>query len=242
MFEFAKKPLQFKAIHSNGFSLYKSSFSKIWYFVTITALLNLISGYVNTKIYPISQISDFHALNEQGKMILAGLNLVDFIVSIYCMALVIIKMYDSNSIKKTNANIFKLAWNKLFTLTLFKLFFLLTFVIGMLLFFIPSIVSIVFFAFAPLLILIEDKGFFKSILESCKLVYGNWWRTLGIFTPIGLIFLSLTLLQMFLAKAYSNSVILLCLYAIVSIAFLPFICSILLVQFNDLNLRKIKND
>lgn len=240
MFEFAKEPLALKNVYSDSFKLYKTSFLKTWYLIAITALITFVVGYVNYKYYPVVKIEDFGLLSEKQKAIFAGLTLVDFVASIYFFAIVLCKMHYFYHNTYLQENVFKLVWHRLFSLTIFKLFFIFMMFIGVLVLFIPSIISAVFFLFAFLFIVLEKQGFFRAIASSCKLVYGNWWRTLVAFIPLGIASVCSFGLQMIASKANVDKTALFFVEMLLSIVFLPLMFSFILVQFNDLKLRKAK--
>lgn len=125
--------------------------------------------------------------------------------------------------------------------------FILSVAIGFVLLIVPgAILSVSFFLYGPLIIL-ERRGVSDSLLESFRLVQGNWWHTaiiqtlgFGAMLLIAGVFLwMLDLLVSALAlEAHSVAVIEVAAAAAVAIATTPFGIILMLEIYRDLKVRR----
>jgi len=114
--------------------------------------------------------------------------------------------------------------------------YMAAFSVGLVAFVIPGIFVAILLVFYAPLIIFDDVGIMDSFKESAGLVWGNWWRTVGVIFVPGLIILFASLLLSFpLAKFpfafWAASV------AMNALLALLIYCAVL-VQFNNLKLIK----
>lgn len=94
--------------------------------------------------------------------------------------------------------------------------------------------------FFNLFILFENGKIIQSIKESIKLVWGNWWRTFGaILVPVIIIFIVIQIVNFLVGLVMprvgiANNIANLCVLTVLY----PWFNSLILVQFNDLKLRR----
>ena len=110
-------------------------------------------------------------------------------------------------------------------------------VTGLFLFIIPGIFIGILFIFSLLFVLFEDSGWLSAIKRSCKLVWGNWWRTFAvIIAPALLLVVIQNVISLIIGIHYIWINILV--ISLVMSALKPYFDAVLLVQFNDLKLRE----
>jgi hypothetical protein len=94
--------------------------------------------------------------------------------------------------------------------------------------------------FFNLFILFGNAKIIQSIKESIKLVWGNWWRTFGvILVPVIVIFIAIQIMNFLVGLVMpkvgiANNITNLCVLTLLY----PWFNSLILVQFNDLKLRR----
>jgi len=110
---------------------------------------------------------------------------------------------------------------------------------------IPGVVIGVYFAFSYLLVVITDKGIIESIRESCRLVSGNFWHTLGALVLIGLTYIVLAFalafllgLLAFVLEPVVKENLYIVMSSVVIVILYPFFTTCLLAVLYDLQNRK----
>jgi hypothetical protein len=99
------------------------------------------------------------------------------------------------------------------------------------------------------IILIENNGILNSLRKSSFLVWGNWWRTFQVqITPWIIYIVLLIVLQMlhirvdiYFIESNSPTFLATLIHILILALFLPWAGSLMLVQLNDLELRKVIN-
>ncbi len=131
------------------------------------------------------------------------------------------------------------------------LIYLVAYVVGSILLVIPAIIVWVFCFFFMPAVVIDNHGPWQGIKQSCRLVWGNWWRTLGLLIVLklcmGVAMLVLSLLTMFLLFLLDfplgnwgtvvNIIEAAC-YLAIGTMVAPFEINIQLILYKDLKLRK----
>jgi len=112
--------------------------------------------------------------------------------------------------------------------------------LGYVFFIVPGVILSVSTAFYIYFIVIESLGAYESLKASHKLVWGNWWRTLVIFTiPFAgaiVLYLGIGFILAFVIPKHSFIPSLINL--VLSAFTLPYFFTLGFVQFNDLKLRQ----
>lgn len=112
-------------------------------------------------------------------------------------------------------------------------------VVGYLLLLIPGIVLTLSMSFFIYFIGLESKSAYASLRASHSLVWGHWWRTLGVYMAPGIVFIVLiSTLGFVFALLTPNSLISAIAVQLFSVLITPYFFSLGYVQFHDLKLRK----
>lgn len=236
MFTFATKQSPIVKLWGDGLILYKSAFLKIWY---ILLALMLISGLLQYAISLVSLdnlMNTKHGINRDA--IFLGLTTaVSLMVQFYCIGLIFNRIYNVGlgaDLKLSKA--MKLIRSKYWSLcsTAAAVFALV--LLGIILLIIPGIFLGVALMFSVPVIICQDTTAWKAITISFKLVWGHWWRTVGVFFPI--FFIQILYTSILVGVVHKNSLILDIVNILVSTFFSSLLYAFILVQFNDLKLRK----
>lgn len=292
MFKYADQPLSISKIWKSGFSLYKTTLTKIWYLalileIIITGNLIIINSFFSKtalQTYPRITIAlgivalvvvlligvYFHQLplhrihqlattpNEplknsfkiaRQKYWIYALNITYFflicLAMIVASIIIVLSVFLIVSLLLLLIKIFAPAFvtwllnSKIPLITLVTIFALPLSI----LLYCAYIIAALSFAFNLPLILFENSSAWSAIKTGLKLVWGKCWHILlGVFLPIFVISIPLTL-SYFLWMLYPQNKVFLEIYFITSIIMgtfllIPLYWSLILVQFNDLKLRK----
>ena len=127
-------------------------------------------------------------------------------------------------------------------------------VIGMILLLVPGLILMVSLALGTVLVVVEGKGPIQALTGSHKLVWGDWWRTVAIFS-VGFIIVIVAyfaiafvaaLILPFLGAAndpvLTGLLSVLIIGGLMSVLFLPYYVALLLSVYWDLKLRKEGGD
>lgn len=101
----------------------------------------------------------------------------------------------------TIAGSLKRGFSKIFPILFATIIYLIAVMIGSILLLIPGIILMLSMSLYTVAIILDNKGFFESIKFSHSLVWGNWWRTLTIFTVPLLLMMGLYFILMIIIGA-----------------------------------------
>jgi len=237
MFKFSDQPSTLSSIYAQSFSLYKYVFAKTWYFALINMAIIGVLKFITTQYIPITNPDSFSHLTHPQILVFVCLNFVALLIAIYFIGFIMHKMVAvTGYIAETNSSL--VIMRKWFTLTMSTFIVLLLITLGIYLFVLPAIFCAVLLSFYTPLILFDNKGAWGAVAGSCKLVWGNWWRTFAALIPAIFILLFYALLQQGLLKISSNVFFSFCAFAIFFTIFALLIYAFILVQYNDLKIRK----
>lgn len=249
MFMEASTPSSILTVWRNTLSLYKSIIAKTWPFIILIMLfIGLFQPQLDTLQSKKTTNADIIAhLQQQPKtvMILIALALT-FLMLLwaYTNNVLLKRIYDLS--KDQNAPL-KIALttvlHKFFILLIATIIVFALAALGFIALALPGIFIMTMLFFTTPFILFDNMGLFKSLSESCKLVWGNWWRTfLIIFVP----FLALSLLFNAFTIFLTNAAKLPLLADVMDGVLFGFLSSLIqtlvVVQFHDLKLRKAQKN
>lgn len=245
MFKFADKPLDFADIVKSGIELYRFTLKDVWYLVLANMVLFAIIYGVLNYFVPIMPSAMSNAqvssLTTSQVILMWVCDILIFLVSAFFFSLVMHRMFTlgKGDVAVTLMNSVDVIKKKYLVLVAVTFIFFVTFLIGAILLLIPGIVVAIFLAFCVPLVLFDDVKIFVSLKESVLLVWGNWWRTFAALFPVVAALLLLNLVAQFLFAIVSRNIFFLSLVnAVVMTAFQSAVYAFVLVQFNDLKLRK----
>lgn len=181
----------------------------------------------------------FKALSFGALAIIFLLILVSAILHLWSQSalLCVIKDREENIGVKES---FRQGWNKI--VSLFWVYLLSEFVIvvGLFLFFVPGLIFLIWFIFAPIVLIVENKKGFSALLASKEYVKGNWsgvfWRFLIFLVLVWVVLLAMSSILDFIGVGNINKINLYACY----ILFTPFSLIYLFLIYE--NLKKIKTD
>jgi len=244
MFKFDDNKLSVAEIWQSTFGLYKQTFSKVWYLVLIMMLIgsipNFFLGQAKTPLITSGMVIF---------LILSG------ILGLYLSAIILHRIYNlitDPNFKLRDSLIYALSRYLIILASVLAIYFILLMSFAILLLPIavfPHQLAIlligiwgIFAIFVVFLlmfnipyILFEEEGWITALKSSFKLVWGNWWRTFAVFLAPFLILIIIQILTQTLIKhVWANVAV----TSLVMVLFVPFLQSLILVQFKDLKLRQ----
>lgn len=238
MFTFATKQSSIVKLWGEGFTLYRDAFLKIWYILLILMLISGLLQYA-IKLVPLDNLMNTkHGINRDA-IFLGLITAVSLMVQFYCIGLIFNRIYNVGlgaDLKLSKA--MKLIRSKYWSLcsTTAAVFALV--LLGILLLVIPGIFLGIALMFSIPVVICQDTTAWKAITTSFKLVWGHWWRTVAVFSPI--FFIQMLYTSILVWVAHKNSLALNVVNILVSTLFSSLLYAFILVQFNDLKLRANK--
>ena len=241
MFKFAGNKLMIGEIWHNGFALYKQTFAKVWFLVLIIMLVSSVPSMLHI---------DPHTLKAGHIGALVLLLIAILLIALFLSATILDRIQNlvsdahyhiSASLRYVLSKYLILLVSVLAAycviLFAFVVFVLLSNILGTIALAIWALFAIfilISFMFAVPLILFDHKGCIEALKASYKLVWGNWWRTFFILAvPMFIMFTAEALVQTLI----KNLVVTNLLIAVIGLIVIPYVQSLILVQFNDLKLR-----
>jgi hypothetical protein len=232
MSRFANSHLTITKVWRNAFGLYKKSLAKTWYPAALIVFFTLVS--VITVNY-----SGSKTFSNQFVFIILTISLavILFMVAGYCSALLLHLIYGVGKGKKASIRA-----SILWVPKKYVRFFITMVIIGLLsslasLFLvIPGMIVFALLAFAQPLILFENKKIGAALKGSIKLTRKNFWRTMIVMAPVLLLTYVISL-NLNVAAMLGNWKTLILFVAMLTIVY-PLLYCCILVQFNDLKIRK----
>jgi hypothetical protein len=229
MFTFATQPLRIPQILKESLKLYRASIRQLWYWAL---LISVISSVLNT-FFPVY-------IPEHGFSVLGLiLMLVDFLASIFVLIIMIHRAQAVGMQQRVSLiDSLKLARKKL--LITFAAFIIVTIIVILtsFAFIIPGIYFFIMFVFYSPAIVIDNTGVFPSMKQSIQLVHKNWFRTFTLFLIPFLVSVVLLSLLGLISEALWYTVLISVVFGMI---FMPYYTTTLLVQYNDLKLRRELN-
>ncbi|KPJ67910.1 MAG: hypothetical protein AMJ43_02930 [Coxiella sp. DG_40] len=239
MFEFSKKKLNIPEIWVASFELYKQTLSKIWYLAFI--LIFTLLGCFNTVLK--THVSDQTLKHVQKPIFhLSPISVICYVIGmvigLFLISVILHRMYNLVTDPK-----YSLQKSIYFVLSKYLIIFSCVLVVyiatvgGFLLFVVPGVFIGVLFMFSLFVVLFEDAGWLSAIKRSCKLVWGNWWRTFAVIIFPALILVVIQNVIVLIIGVHYIWINILVVSLVMS-GLKPYFDAVLLVQFNDLKLRE----
>ncbi|WP_347986102.1 hypothetical protein [Methylomonas sp. AM2-LC] len=243
----APQPVSIGKILDASFKLYRASFSKLLVFMLISASFQVIFGLLQMWLYKDQAQSPNLPLiiyNEHPVLMICVL----LISSIITFTLHVAIIYRINNLEHQQqdsiADALSFGFRKTPRLFLGYFLYILAVMIGTLLLIIPGIILMLSLSFFLYFVVLDSLKAYASLRASHRLIWGNWWRTLGVYTAPGVIMIVLIFSlggiiglvtggNIFVTQGISNFVM----------AFItPYFFTLGYVQFHDLKLRKSGSD
>lgn len=226
---FSDKKLTIKEVWLASLRLYSKTFSQVLpqtvVVGVITALLAWISTHINAK-----EMTTFNWISIFA-------NLIALLLIIYLSSVVLYRIYMiGNGQKITLLASFDFVWGRFFKIACGMLLGLSIGILGLLALILPGVFLFILLIMVQPLIMFDDKGCFTALKDSCKLVWGNWWRSFVVFFPVMVLNCAVSFALQFISN-HSNWWYGAIGSGLVAVFLYPLLFACLLIQFGDLKLR-----
>lgn len=241
MFKFSNKTLGLSEIWQGAFELYKETITKVWYI----SLAMMFVLYIDKVLFPAAK---YMPATAQGGMNPAFslphygvgsmlLSVVTSLISLFLLAVMLHRIDKLSEEPDAPAmDSVEHILGRYLTLVTATVVVFIPVMIGALLFVLPGVFIAVLVMFVPFNIIFNNDNWLEAIKKSFKLVWGNWWRTLGVIIVPGI---AIAIIQQIIASMFAFSPWLnLLVLAVIVAALNPYIYAVVLLQFNDLRLRQ----
>lgn len=205
MLELPQQPQSIGKVLDTGFAIARHSYKRILPLSILYALLTQLPALMMPSAPGVAAGNDPASLGT-GILIAVIISLFGGIIVYSAIIYRVDRIVHSDG-ASTGAAL-RVGLRKLLPLIGFGMLYMLAVSLGFVLLVIPGLILMVTLMFALPLIVVEDRGVFESFGQSHKLVWGNWWRTVGEFTVLMLIYLVPMILAAFIggfASALSGS-------------------------------------
>lgn len=226
---FSDSPSTYSKIWDTAVKLYKATFSKIWYLAAIVGFTISISSLASKQAVP-------SATSKTTWLIIAAA-VINIIIGVGVMNIAFHRIYSIGKDQK-NAFIdsFGAVIRKYLALIAVAVLTLAATMLGIVALIVPGVFIIVLLQFAQPIVLFENKSVFGSLIDSCKLVWGYWWFTFFVMFP--LIAIDYLFRYIINVNFIQNAGVYVSLYVVICAIYYPLFYSLVLVQYNELKLRK----
>jgi hypothetical protein len=187
MYQQPNAPQSIGGVLDSGFKLYRESLSQAYLLAAIAALVtapaNLLQPY-------------FATVGVTGLFGTPGLVIVAVVLAAVVTYAALIARIDAvaRGAPLPLGQALLLGVKRMGSMILCGLVTLIVVVVGLILFIIPGFIFMIWFVFAPIAVVIAQRGPIDSLGYSYAIVHGHWWRTAALFTIIGIVLMVVYLL------------------------------------------------
>lgn len=249
MFELSNTPQDMGRIFQQGIALGRLSFRRLFMFTSLIALSGMLrTGFLVWGAGDVPVDPDFmlHRFGEPHSWFIPAIALLTLLIYAFLYRR-IAATADGRTVSleaELRGALSVWPW-----LVLAGIAYGFSVLLGLVLFVVPGVILLLSLMFWDLGVIVDGKGPIETLNASHNLVWGHWWRTLGLLI---LIFLPLQVLQSIVAallgiggaaagdtwplgrEVFKQSVV----EMVSNAVFGPFIYSILFIYYRDLKLRK----
>ncbi len=251
---YAQEPQTIGKVLDNAFRLYKASFKKVVLFSFLYAFIVSTPEIIFSLVA--SEVPEFGATTDPVYWILFAITLI---IGIVFYNGFFFRMHSVATDEEcSNATALNVGLRKLLPIIVATVFYMIALILGMVLLIIPGVILMVSLFLYSALIIVDDEKTFTSLKMSHNLVWKNWWRTtIVFFVPVivmvvfsiaigAIVLLGVGMMMgtfsddapafqaIILISVIGNTII----YTLT----MPLLASVMLVQTNDLKLRKQGTD
>lgn len=249
MFELSSRPQDMGGIFQQGIALGRLAFRRLFMLTSLIALSGMLrTGFLVWGAGDVPVDPDFvmHRFAQPRSWFVPAIALLTLLIyALVYRRIAAISRGRTESVETELREALRLwPW-----LVLAGIAYGCSVILGLVLFVVPGVILLLSLMFWDLGVILDGKGPIESLNASHNLVWGHWWRTLGLLVVI---FLPLQVLQSIIAallgidsgavagtwpagrEVFKQAVV----EMVTSAAFGPFIYSILFVYYHDLKLRK----
>jgi hypothetical protein len=249
MFQLASQPQSIGKVLDNAFKLFAGCFKSVAPLALIAALAAVLPAMFMQQ----SVTGDPASVSGTGMGMFFTIYLVGILISLMLYNAL---FYKVHSISRNEAVDYGQAvgvgLRKLFPVIGAVLLYILAVIVGSILLIVPGIILMLSLIFYMPLIVCDNQGPIAALKTSHRLVWGNWWRTMTVFMAPAFIYLVIYMAAgmvvgimagVSVSSGEADIVSSMNLYMnlltiIVSIFGYPFFAALIVVQINDLKLRK----
>lgn len=238
MFKFADQPISVMEILTSGFKAYKELFAKIWHILVLYAIITSVFALTVQKIIPSNTtITGLTKIPSDQLLKFWVLSLVFFLLYsfvIFTLMHRIFTLLKKTETPSTVGSSILAVLKKYISLIIASIIIAIITLAGLVVYFIPGILLLILFIFTIPSILFDNKRAFGGIKSGIKLMWGYYWRCFFVMLlPLILIFAENYLLILLPPNAIT-----IISGNILNAIFLALAQIYVLLQYNDLRLRK----
>jgi len=235
MFTFAATQSPIKKLWRDGLAFYAASFAKMWYLILVLAVISVVMQYCSSLI-PIDNLSKVKIVFNLPVVLWIITVIISLLVQIYCVAVIYHRLYNlgNNRLISLNVSLQKIQ-KRYSSVLVLSLLVMIVVLLGIVALVIPGIFLAIALMFSLPSLICDEMTVKQAITASFKLSWGNWWRSFAVMIPsLILIALVSSIMSCFNLNSLRMQLLDTLLFTLISSLWYPFI----LVQFNDLRLRK----
>jgi hypothetical protein len=177
MYQRPDTPLSIGGVLDDGFRLVKSSYGKVFLLALIAAFTGQIPNYFLGES-PAEQLQDIPA----AALVWLGISIV---LSVILTGALIARVEAvTNGDDLTMGAAIAVGLGRFLPMLGCLILYVLAVAVGLIALIIPGLILSLSLLLAPYLVITDNLGAIAAIKQSHKLVWGNWWRTAGIFTVL----------------------------------------------------------
>jgi hypothetical protein len=177
MYQRPDTPLSIGGVLDDGFRLVKSSYGKVFLLALIAAFAGQIPNYFLAET-PAEQLQDIPA----AALVWLGISIV---LSVILTGALIARVEAvTNGDDLTMGAAISVGLGRFLPMLGCLILYVLAVAAGLIALIIPGLILSLSLLLAPYLVITDNLGPIAAIKQSHKLVWGNWWRTAGIFTVL----------------------------------------------------------
>lgn len=183
----AKEPASIAKVLDASFKLLKASFPKI---IGFGILIGLISAGLSISGTLFTQGVGASGIESSGLIVFFIILLIGFLFFFGLYAAMIYRIDNvANQRDDSFGEAMGVAVRKFPVMLLAAFLYSIAVMLGMVLLVIPGLILTLSLFFYAYYIVLEDRSAYQSLKASHKLVWKDWWRTMGVFTVPGVLML-----------------------------------------------------
>jgi len=184
------QPQGIGGVLDTAFQLYKSSFGAVWPISLLMAAVNVVPilflVFGLSSLDPSALATNPLAMYGEPTMLIVAV-LCGLLGLWIASALFLKQRAIGGDEAMTTGDALQAASRRVLTMFVAGILFGVAVVVGLILLVVPGLILMVSLILYMTLALFEDKGPVDSLVGSHKLVWGNWWRTCGVLTVMGIL-------------------------------------------------------
>jgi hypothetical protein len=243
VFKVSSQPQSICSVIGNSFQLYKNSFLKLLPLTLLFGLISILPSKLVGEVIHLKQGTWQIYIDWSAASLTFGLQFISFFLFMSMLFLTHQMMYQ---LKATYSNTLFVACKKTIPCFIVSILAFALFIVGFALLLFPGIYIYVSFLFVTLAVLFDNRSIISALKYSYSLVKNNWWRTFCILIfnfivviPIVYVINKFWIPALFIFQYKLNTIPIwtYMIHGLITILIVPWIITLLLVQYHDLKLR-----